>query len=226
MASIDTVSMPGGLSYDINDFGHYPLWSTHAGITSQNQGPIDGFTYSKGESIPGTANRVARELDTNLKASSPGLGYQEEMMIFSLMLELPQLPLDQGDPLLQDADHLLIRDFQTIYENTLFQLLVSEKVYNEGTIGRYPFGGGLWGVSDINGHEMLNNGAPTHRAQKPLAIPIHIQALEPFYTTLKFPYGNVGELFNTWDTTDAENPVQVGYDVRAWLDGIRRRAVA
>lgn len=219
MASIDQVSLPGGLSYDINDFGHYPLWSTHAGIVSLAPGPVDAFTYSKGESIPGTANRIARELDTNLKASSPGLGYQEEMMIFSIMLELPQLPLDQ-DPENPDVDHLLVADFQTIYENTLFQLLVSEKVYNEGTIGRYPFGGGLWAVSAINGHELMNNGEPTHRAQKPLAIPIHIQALEPFYTTLKFPFGNVGQLINTYD-----GDTEVGYDVRAWLDGIRRRAV-
>ena len=227
MAGLDVINIPGGLQYDINDYGHYPLWSTHAGIWSAKSQESKAFTYVSGENIPGTTGRMATELDTNLKSTVGGLGYQEEMLVFSIMVEFPQHPLEQnsaGDAGL-DPDKLLLYDMQTVTENTLFQFVVTEKTYNEGPLTRYPFGGGIWAVSAVNNHEAVNNGSPEHRAQKPLALPIHLQSLESFRSIFKFPYGSVGTLYNVWETIE-ETKTKIGYDFRVWLDGIRRRIVA
>lgn len=224
MASIDTVRLATGQEYDVNDYGHYPLWSTFAGIIANLAQEAWAFNYSLGQTVPGT-NRRAFELDTNLSSANQGLGYAEEMMVYSIAIELPQLPLAQGtnegDP--NDPDILLLHDMQTLFEHTLFQFFVTRKVYSEGTLSRYPFGGGLWAVSNVNNAELVNNGFPVAGAMRPLALPIHLMSEEPFYALLRF-FPDSGNLFNTFDpdsTTD-----QVGYDIRCWLDGIRRRPVA
>jgi len=226
MAGLDVVNVPGQMQYDINDYGHYALFSTHAGIWSNKSQDSKAFTYVEGENIPGTANRQATALDTNLKSVVGGLGYQEEMLVFSIMVEFPQKPLEQNpnSPEGLDPNILLLADMQTVVENTLFEFKVTEKVYNEGPLTRYPFGGGIYAVSAVNNHELVNNGSPEHRAQKPLALPIHLQSLESFRSVMRFPYGSVGSLWNVWEV-DGEEYTKVGYDFRVWLDGIRRRIV-
>ena len=224
MASIDTIRLPGGQEWDVQDYGHYPLWTTHAAIISQRATESRGFNYGEGETIPGT-NRLATLRDTNFKGSgSGGLGFAEEMLIYSVMVELPHRALEQqdGDP---HPDEFLLRDMLVMLENTVVRLVVTDKVYTEGILTRYPFGGGIWAVTNVNDAELVNNGEPQHQAQKPLAVPIHLMSMEPFYSLLLFPYGNVGVLFNTWVTED-EVQAEEGYDLRVWLDGIRRRPVA
>jgi hypothetical protein len=63
---------------------------------------------------------------------------------------------------------------------------------------------------------------------RPLALPIHLMSEEPFYALLRF-FPTSGVLLNTWDLDPVapDDPhIEVGYDVRCWLDGIRRRPVA
>lgn len=224
MASIDTIRIPGGDEWDVNDYGHYPLVTTHAAIVSQRRTESRGFNYGEGETIPGT-NRIATLRDTNFKGSgSGGLGFAEEMLVWSIMVELPIKALYQKitDP---HEDQYLLEDMKTLVENTWFQLVVTDKVYAEGILTRYPFGGGLWSVTNVNDAELVNNGMPAHTAQKPLAVPIHLMSMEQFASLLKFPYGDCGVLFNTFDS-EGEGQTEIGYDVRVWLDGIRRRPVA
>lgn len=229
MASVDTIRLPSGQEWDVQDYGHYPLWTTHAGIISLRATDSRGFNYGEGETIPGT-NRLATLRDTNFKGSgSGGLGFAEEMLIYSVMIELPIRPLEQeveADPA-PPPDTFLLEDLKTMVENTVFRLIVTDKVYTEGILTRYPFGSGLWAVTNVNDAELANNGAPTHEAQKPLAVPVHLMSMEQFYSLLTFPYGNIGPLWNTWVTDpDTQEQSQEGYDVRVWLDGIRRRPVA
>lgn len=226
MASVDTIRLPSGQEWDVQDYGHYPLWTTHAAITSERATESRGFNYGEGETIPGT-NRLATLRDTNFRGSgSGGLGFAEEMLIYSIMIELPHRAMEQqdGDP---HADQFLLRDLLVFLENTVFRFNVTDKVYSEGIVTRYPFGGGLWAVTNVNDAELVNNGEPSHMGQKPLAVPIHLMSMESFSSLLLFPYGNVGVLFNTW-FTDPDTGVQAeeGYDFRVWLDGIRRRPVA
>lgn len=224
MASIDTIRLPGGQEWDVQDYGHYPLWTTHAALTALRATESRGFNYGEGETIPGT-NRLATLRDTNFKGSgSGGLGFAEEMLIYSVMVELPHRALYQlwNDP---TPDHYLLWDMQIMLESTVVRLIVTDKVYTEGILTRYPFGGGLWAVTNVNDAELVNNGEPQHQAQKPLAVPIHLMSMEPFYSLLTFPFGNIGPLLNTFDEA-GEDQVEEGYDVRVWLDGIRRRPVA
>jgi hypothetical protein len=225
MASVDSVRLPTGQEFDIQDFGHYPLWSTFAGIMAGM--PAEGvwaFNYTTGQTIPGT-NRRANELDTNLSSANQGLGYAEEMMVYSVTIELPQRPGLQADAIPAFPDDLLLHDMQILYERTLLQFYVTRKVYTEGTLSRYPFGGGLWAVSNVNNAELVNNGFPVAGAQRPLALPIHLMSEEPFYALLRF-FPDSGPLLNTFQEDAQEVLVEVGYDIRCWLDGIRRRPVA
>lgn len=220
MASIDTVRLATGQEYDVNDYGHYPLWSTFAGIVANLGQEAWAFNYSLGQTVPGT-NRRAFEIDTNLSSANQGLGYAEEMMVYSIAIELPQLPLLPAND--NNPDLLLLHDMQVLYEHTLFQFYVTRKVYSEGTLSRYPFGGGLWATTNVNNAELVNNGFPVAGAMRPLALPIHLMSEEPFYALLRF-FPDAGALINTYD--DSEVPVEIGYDIRCWLDGIRRRPVA
>jgi len=223
--TIDTIQLPGGGEWDLNDFGHYPLWTTHAGLRSLRATESRGFNYGLGETIPGT-NRLATLRDTNFKGSGAGgLGFAEEALIFSAMIETPIRALDQEVDGGAPADWFLLEDLKTIEENTIAQLWVTEKVYTEGIITRFPFGSGLWAVTNVNDAELVRNGEPSHESQKPLAMPIHLMSLENFYSLLVFPYGNIGLLWNTW-ATDPEDPdeqIEIGYDFRFWLDCVRRR---
>jgi len=225
MASIDTVRLPNGQEYDIQDYGHYPLWSTFAGITAFNPNDFWAFNYSTGQMIPNT-NRMANELDTNLSSSNQGLGYAEEMMVYSIMIQLPELPGLQSDDPLPDPTLRLLWDMQTLTEVTLFSFYVTKKVYSEGTIDRFPFGGGLWATTTLTDQELVSNGFPVAGAQRPLALPIHLMSEEPFYAIMRC-YPDTGDLKNTYALDPVtEEPVEVGYDIRCWLDGIRRRPVA
>lgn len=223
MASVDSVRLPTGQEFDVQDFGHYPLWSLFAGIMGNMQADVWAFNYSQGQTIPGT-NRRASDLDTNLSSANQGLGYAEEMMVYSICIELPQTPLEQEDVEPAEPDWLLLRDMQELFEHTLFQFFVTKKVYSEGTLSRYPFGGGLWGISNVNNAELVNSGFPVAGAQRPLALPIHLMSEEPFFALLRF-FPDSGNLLNTWET-EGQEKVEVGYDLRVWLDGIRRRPVA
>jgi hypothetical protein len=228
MASVDSVRLASGQIFDITDFGHYPLWSTFAGIMAGM--PSEGvwaFNYTTGQTIPGT-NRRANELDTNLSSANQGLGYAEEMMVYSITLELPQRPGFQDPDEQEQPDDLLLHDMQILVERSLFQFFVTRKVYSEGVMTRYPFGGGLWAATNINNAELVNNGFPVAGAQRPLALPIHLMSEEPFYALLRF-FPDSGPLLNTFQEEtpgDPESRVEVGYDIRCWLDGIRRRPVA
>jgi hypothetical protein len=224
MASVDSVRLASGQEFDIQDFGAYPLWSVFAGIIANM--PSEGvwaFNYTTGQTIPGT-NRRANDLDTNLSSANQGLGYAEEMMVYSIMLELPVRPLEQEDDPPAEPDLLLVHDMQILSEVSLFQFFVTRKVYSEGTIARYPFGGGLWAVTNVNNAEICNNGFPVAGAQRPLGLPIHLMSEEPFFARITF-YPDSGALLNTW-AVEGEDRVEVGYDIRCWLDGIRRRPVA
>jgi hypothetical protein len=224
MASVDAVRLANGQEFDIQDFGAYPLWSVFAGIIANM--PSEGvwaFNYTTGQTIPGT-NRRANDLDTNLSSANQGLGYAEEMMVYSIMLELPVRPLLQEDAVPAFPDDLLLVDMQILSEVSLFQFFVTRKVYSEGTIARYPFGGGLWAATNVNNAEVVNNGFPVAGAQRPLGLPIHLMSEEPFFGRLIF-FPDSGALLNTW-AVEGEDRVEVGYDIRCWLDGVRRRPVA
>jgi hypothetical protein len=224
MASVDAVRLANGQEFDIQDFGAYPLWSVFAGIVANM--PSEGvwaFNYTTGQTIPGT-NRRANDLDTNLSSANQGLGYAEEMMVFSIMLELPVVPLLQSEVPGPEPDLLLLHDLQILVDVSLFQFFVTRKVYSEGTIPRYPFGGGLWAATNVNNAELVNNGFPAAGAQRPLGLPIHLMSEEPFYARLIF-FPDSGNLLNTY-VTEGEEQVEVGYDIRCWLDGVRRRPVA
>jgi hypothetical protein len=223
MASIDTVRLPTGQEYDIQDYGHYPLWSIFDGITAALATDVWAFNYSTGQQIPGSViNARAEEIHTNLASANQGLGYAEEMMVYSIMIQLPVIPGFQDDDPAPNPDDLLVHDMQILFSRTLFQFYVTKKVYSEGTLDRYPFGGGLWAVTNINNAEVLSNGFPVAGAQRPLSLPIHLMSEEPFYALLRF-FPNSGALLNTYQD---DNQTEVGYQIRCWLDGIRRRPVA
>ena len=225
MASIDTVRLPTGQEYDIQDYGHYPLWSVFAGITANNPNDFWAFNYSTGQMIPNT-QRMATDLDTNLSSANQGLGYAEEMMVYSIMIQLPVLPGLQSDDPEPYPTEKLLHDMLTLNEVALFSFYVTKKVYAEGTIDRFPFGGGLWAATTLTDQELVTNGFPVAGAQRPLSLPIHLMSEEPFYAILRC-YPDTGNLRNTYvlDATTEER-VEVGYDIRVWLDGIRRRPVA
>ena len=157
-------------TFDIADFGPYPLWSSMVFAATQSA-PLTLFNYAIGGSVPG--GTTATVYDTNLLTGNQQLGAAEEMLIYALRAVLPP------DILLADAKDILKKCYLALYIST-------QKPAVEGQIGFFPAGGGIFGKTTQNAAEQWVNGLPAANASRVFATPHYLRGGVNFWGQAQF----------------------------------------
>lgn len=227
MATVRTVTLPDGSTFTMSDWGDYPVWS-RAEIDPAASQEILIFNYTASQEIPGGAtNARATILDTNM-ATSGQFALRHQMVVFSVMAKYDELSTaddEKGEPgrgvLVQEAEPGIgMAKWQTIEGNLYFKFVVEQsKPYVEGTLDRFPMGGGLvFSMTDQNTVQSycVNNGIQGMHAARRLAMPVHLGALETYQGIFQFPRGPLPAWSDSTST---------GFGVKIILNGPRQRPI-
>lgn len=231
MATVRTVTLPDGSSFTMSDWGDYPLWSRAEFDPTQSQ-DVTIFNYTVSQTIPGGAStNRATLLDTNMPAAGQ-LPLRHQMVVFSVMARYDEAQTSDlsGTPqrgaIIQESTNPLgLAKWDNIQANLFFQFIVeSSKPYVEGTMNRFPAGGGLYWQEagrDVASTEQyyVCNGEPGMHAARRLAMPIHLGALETFNGVFKFPRGALPD----WNGSSTATLTDFG--VTIILNGPRQRPI-
>ena len=167
------VRTPNGVqSFDLTDFGPYPLWSTVTlGKTQSTE--IVYFQYAKGSAKPGSSSNGTK-FDTNLESNSGQLGASDEMLIWAMRIILPPA--------------ITLADIQDIANKTYTALYIAiSKPVAEGRLEFFPAGGGVYGVTTQNAAEAWTNGHPAAQSGRVFASPHYLGGITTFYAKQEFP---------------------------------------
>jgi len=233
MATVRTVTLPDGSTFTMSDWGDYPIWS-RAEFDPANAQDVTIFNYLVSQQIPGGATAArATLLDTNVPAAGQ-LPLRHQMVIFSVMARYDEAntsddandnPL-RGKIINEPTNPIGLNKWNTIQANLFFQFIVEQsKPYIEGTLNRFPAGGGVhWqeagrDVATVESYYVTNGEVGMHAARR-LAMPIHLGALETFNGVFKFPRGALPNWVTGFATSD-----QTAFGVTMILNGPRQRPV-
>lgn len=191
------VRTPGGvMSFDLTDFGPYPLWST-ATVAAPQSTELVYFQYGRGSPKPGAGGATGTKLDTNLDNNAGQLGAADEMLVWSMRIQLP------NNITLNDIRELMAKTYNAMY-------ISIQKPVSEGPIEFYPAAGGIFGTTTQNASENWTNGVPQSTAGRSFASPHYIGHITSFRVSQEF----IQPL-----------AMAAARDVRVVLDGLRRRAM-
>lgn len=197
----------GVMSFDLTDFGPYPLWSTC--LLQNTQSTImTYFQYGIGSPIPGGGGSTATKLDTNLQNNAGQLSASDEMLIWAMRIIIaPDVDLET----IQD---LLKKTYTALY-------IAIQKPTAEGRIEFFPAGGGISGTSVATGQQQWTNGRPGANDGRTFASPHYLGGITTFYAQQEFPIAPLAGDYND-EPLDPKNNLRVVLV----LDGLRRRPVA
>lgn len=189
----------GGQDYtfDIADFGPYPLFSSMVFATTQSA-ELTAFNYAIGGNISGTSSTQATKYDTNMLSGNQQLGAAEEMLVYALRAVLPP------DITLADIKDVLKKTYVAVYIST-------QKPAIEGQIGFFPAGGGIAGQSTNNASEQWTNGHPAASAGRVFASPHYLRGGVNFWGQATF---------------QSALSLSATVKLTMVLDGLRKRPVA
>lgn len=195
------VQTPNGpQTFDVTDFGPYPLYSTVVLGVSQTS-EIRLFQYGRGGVVPGGGGATATKLDTNMESGNGQLDASSEMLIYSMRVIL--------------ASAVVLADIKAMFTNIYNVLYIAtQKPTTEGPLEFYPSGGGIDGYTTQNAAEKWTNGTPNAMASRVFAQPHFLSGLVSFSAAMEFPY------------SPSANWLTVSQKVRFVLDGLRKRNVA
>lgn len=195
----------GVMSFDLTDFGPYPIWST--ALVANNQATVlTYFQYGIGSPMPGGGAGVnATKVDTNLQNNAGQLSASDEMLIWALRIVLAP-----------DIDLLTIQDFLKKTYTALY--IAIQKPTAEGRVEFFPAGGGISGSTVATGQEQWTNGRPGANDGRTFASPHYLGGITTFYAQQEFP---IEALAGDYNATPADPKKNLR--VCLVLDGLRRR---
>lgn len=167
------VKTPSGImSFDLTDFGPYPIWSTVQLSTTQST-DITYFQYGRGSPLPGGGGANGTVLDTNLENNAGQLGAADEMLIWAMRILFPS--------------NITLANLQDIINKTYTALYISiQKPVSEGRIEFFPAGGGISGTTVVTSAEQWTNGRPDASAGRVFASPHYLAGITTFYARQQF----------------------------------------
>lgn len=231
MAQIDKVRLPNGQVIRPTEWSSTPLYSS-VEIAEGALTPLQAFSYGLGGAVPGSVGpRNATILDTNLQGDGAILPENNELLLYSLMVEFYTVNSDATyedgqeaafvNPPLVSARNMarMQRDVQIVLR------IANTKRYADHPVGFFP---GAMGVlhtigaadNDNNGPYIVGyNGGVNTYDNREFATPHHVAPGEAFSVDFEFPSGQVTGL-ELGDDADAR------IRARVYADGYRRRPVA
>lgn len=192
------IRTPEGVkSFDVTDFGPYPLYSTVLLATTQST-EIRYFQYGRGSPKPGAGGTGGTKLDTNMEASNGQLDAAAEMLIYSMRIVLPPAIA------LADAKDLFTKTYSALF-------IASQKPSSEGRLEFYPAAGGIAGRTTKTDAEQWTNGIAAANAGRVFATPHYLPGITAFSVSQEWPNGALA--------------MSTTANVAVVLDGLRRRNV-
>lgn len=200
---ITKVRLADGREVAIVDWTWRPLYSTIDTLTSWTDLELRAFVYSGGDPITISTNMTVREtaslMHTNVKTPAQ-MDSQEEMLVYAIQIEMYLMA--EGDGAIESdlaVGGLLVSPFNgfpgpmsVLHQQCIGELEVSEKEYQQGSIGRFPTGFGVFGSVSTGSDVQIgqnNNGLPSNEAVEMFPVPVHIGATENYAFILYNPQG-------------------------------------
>lgn len=232
MAQLDKVRLPDGRIVRPTEWSSTPLYST-VEIATGAITPLQGFSYGVGNSVPGSVGPRASTLsDTNMRGPGAVLPENEELLIYSIMVEFFMVSitaatyLTNNDVSAPNPPEMSGLNMARIQRDTLVVLrIAATKAYMKHPVGFFPQGMGIFTHSgdarNTLDRQILGgmNGSPNTYDRRDLATPHRVAPGEAFTITLEFPRGSVAGL-NFGNDTNAR------VRARIYADGYRMRPVA
>ena len=231
MAQIESIRTPDGTVVKPGEWtSAVPLYSV-VEIGSGSFPLLTAFSYGRGGAVPGSPGpRNSTLIDTNLQGEGGRLPENEELITYSLAIELfkvgPALSVLQFPD--ADVPGVPAVDMLRLQRDVVVRFRVaSVRDYVDTPLSFWPAGTGIYysisgGRSKVsgaapNGEIIANNGGPSVNNRRQLASPIYVGPGEQFGVDFRTGPGSVDGLNLALDSR---------IRTRAWLDGLRRRPVA
>jgi hypothetical protein len=247
--TITQVKLLNGQVVDLVDWTDQPLYSTvdlQSGFSTQE---ISLFQYVEGDTVPGfgpgnTTTRTATLNDTNI--ATPGsMASTEEMLVYAIKPEVYAYVLGTTNdfttrtyttdsavnPGAYQLPMMSGQGLEVMNQQLLLELVISQKVYAQASIGYFNKGFGVSGFSaGATGMAPSNNGAPTQEAVRSFVIPHHIGSQEKYRVKLANTSAIEGGTVVFGTGTDGAGDLLVATDlaasIRVNLDGLYKRPTA
>lgn len=246
-----SIRLANGDVVNPTDWTSSPYYTTVEISNGTSLQPLPGFSYGENGLVPGSPGpRRATIRDTNFQGAGGTLMENEEMLIFSVQIELYQIVSDAAtfydgsqEDWQPDAPEVSGTNVMRVQRSTYCRLKIANtKTYSEETLAWYAAGQGVhrspgaqrsqWSLY-ANGSLVGYNGGVSVGDQRQFATPHHVNGGEALEFTLEFPYGSIVEpLSAVTGSTVAASRLNFGTDndarIRAVISAIgpRRRPVA
>jgi hypothetical protein len=228
MAQIVKIRLPDGRVLVPSDWtSAEPLYST----VEVKAGPyttLSAFAYGIGGEVPGSVgNRRSQITDTNLEGEGARIPANEELIIYSIMVEAFQIgdynaEGDLGNP---DAPFTSLNNILRLQRDLVMTTwLANVREYTNHPMGWFPAG---MGTSLVNVGAVTSpaeatfvaatNGSASVDGKRLIASPLYVNGGESLRIDFIAPKGEVEDLD---ESTDGR------VRLRTYLDGFRRRPVA
>ena len=232
MAQIWKVRLPNGNIVTPGDWTTAePLYSTIEIAPGPFQERI-AFSYGRGGTVPGSVGpRQSTLIDTNLNGQGNQLPENEELVIYTIGIELFKVGAANSVARFPDADnpHVPLTDMLRLQRDlVIFLKIANVKNYTSFPLSYFPPGTGMLSMysggrsfvsgAAANGEVVANNGDPSVQGTRELASPLSVAGGETFGVSFRPGPGSVLNL-----NLAAPNARIVA---RTYLDGVRRRPVA
>lgn len=228
MAQIVKIRLPDGRTLVPSDWtSAEPLYST-VEVAAGPYTTLSAFAYGIGGEVPGSpGNRRSQITDTNLEGEGARIPANEELIIYSIMVEAFQInaPGRTGTTPDPDAPFVGLNNLLRMQRDMLVVTsLANVKEYTSHPMGWYPAGMGTSLVNanavtalDVAGFVAATNGSASVDGKRLIASPLYVNGGESLRVDFVAPKGEIEGLDES-----ADGRIRL----RTYLDGFRRRPVA
>lgn len=228
MAQIVKIRLPDGRTLVPSDWtSAEPLYST-VEVKSGPYTTLSAFAYGIGGEVPGSVtNRRSQITDTNLEGEGARIPANEELIIYSIMIEAFQIgdPGRGGTTPDPDAPFVGLNNLLRMQRDMIVVTsLANVKEYTSHPMGWYPAGMGTSLVNanaitaaSVGGFVAATNGSASVDGKRLIASPLYVNGGESLRVDFVAPKGEIEGL---------DESVSGRIRLRTYLDGFRRRPVA
>jgi hypothetical protein len=234
--AINKVQLPDGTEVVIDEWLHYPLYSTIQIGTSGGTGDstnLRAFSYVQGMRVPSTTNaplntRLADARDTNM-VKRGGLNYDEAFILYAVTYEAFALTnlvttIDDEPAVVAGVPVLTAENLRRLQRDLLIEVIVGAQQQKPQLRSPFSFIGQSAGTrsfastNDVGSASLAafsqgTGGAIDARNQRRLELPIYIESQQVAFMKVSSPVGTIAGL---------DQSVRL----RWYWDGLKRRPVA
>jgi len=231
--AIKKVTLPDGTNVVIDEWLHYPLFSTvELGSTGTDgdAANLRAFSYVQGQRVPATTNvpvpnRLADARDTNM-VKRGGMNYDEAFILYAITYETFALSNVLGDGAPPDviavAPIFTAGNLRRLQRDLVVELIVGAQQKKPQFRAPFSFlgqsvGAESWSTPSIPGNFSVNLSTGTagtldSRNQRRLELPIYIESQQVAFLRVFSPVGSIAGMNQS-------------VRLRFYWDGLKRRPV-